>query len=159
MTQVMAVTGTVGAMRRCGVRVPAGVVVVLVAAGLAGCSSDPEPSAAAPAEPVVDVCASADALRASLSDLEDVDVVAGGTDALQEAWDGVQADWDQFADDAGDEFADEVDGVQADADAVRTAVDSVQSGASVTAVADAATAVGAFLTGAEALLDEVGATC
>jgi hypothetical protein len=138
------------------------VLTVLVGVVIAGCSSDPEPessAAATSAEPTADVCDSADELRSSLSGLEDVDVLAGGTDALQAAWDDVQADWERFAADAGDEFADQVDGVQADADAVRAAVDSLQEGASVAVVADAATAVGAFLSGADALVDEVSSTC
>jgi hypothetical protein len=148
-------------MRSWRAGLPVAAVAAFVGSGIAGCSSgDPEPSAAtASAEPTADVCSSADAFRASLRSLGDVDLVAGGTDALTSAWDDVQAGWAEFADDARAEFTDQVDVVQDDADAVRAAVDTVQQGASAGAVADAATAVQAFLTDADALVEEVSATC
>jgi len=133
-----------------------GVVVVLIGAGLSSCSSDPE-SGTASAEP--DVCASADALRGSLSDLGDVQVVQEGTDAVQQAWTTVQDDWSELAEAAGDRFADQVDDVEAAAGAVQSSVETTQEEATAQTLGDVAAAVGAFVQDAGSLVDEVTSTC
>jgi hypothetical protein len=138
-------------------------VVAVTAWGvLVGCSPDTyggaESSAAASSSPP-DVCASADALRSSLSALADVQVVQEGSDALDEAWTRVEDDWSQLADDAGDQYAEQVDGVQADADSVQTAVDAATANPSAQTLGAAAGAVGVFLQNASALVDEVRSTC
>jgi hypothetical protein len=162
-------------MRRC----VAGVVTVLLGAGLAACSSDGGAGSSAAttsaatsstatsstaasssaASSSADLCASADAMRSSLASLGDVQVVQDGVDALSDAWTTAQGAWAQLADDAKAQYADEVDGVQADADAVESAIASAQNDPTAQTLGDAATAVGAFLQDAGALTDEVESTC
>jgi hypothetical protein len=138
-------------------------VVAVIAWGmLVACSPDTyggtESSAGASSSPP-DVCASADALRSSLSALADVQVVQEGKDALDEAWTRVEDDWAQLADDAGDQYAEQVDGVQADADSVQAAVDAAGDDPSAQTLGAAAGAVGVFLQTAGSLVDEVSSTC
>jgi hypothetical protein len=140
-------------MRRCR----AGIVSLVAAAGLAACSSDPGTEASA--TPTPDPCASADALRESLTALGDVQVVQDGTDGLQEAWTAVQDDWDQLAEDAGDQYGDQADEVRAAADDVRSALDSAQDDASAQTLADVAASVGVFLQLADSFAEEVGSEC
>ena len=136
-----------------------GFVVVVVGAGLASCSSDADSDSSAAAESSADVCASADSLRASLTELGDVQVVQDGTDAVQEAWATVQDDWSQLAEDARGEYRDQVDGVEADAGAVQAAIETTQEEATAQTLADVAAAVGVFLQDAGALVEEVSSTC
>jgi hypothetical protein len=153
------VTGTVGPMRRC----VAGVVAVLVGAGLAACSSDTDTGSSAASGQESgsssDVCASAESFRTSLTGLREVDVVQEGTGALEAAWATVQDDWAKLADDARGQYADEVDGVQSAADGVQSAVDAAQDDASAQSLGNAATAVGVFLQDASAFADKVSSTC
>jgi hypothetical protein len=154
MTPLPVLTGTVAPMRKYFV----GVVAVVLRAGLPGCSSDPgTTSAAAPS--TADICPSADALRASLTALGEVQIVQEGTDALAAMWTAVKDDWAQVADDASSQYADDVDGVQAAADAVQAAIDDAQAQPSSQTLGNAAAAVRLFLQDAGALADEVGSTC
>jgi hypothetical protein len=142
----------------------AGVMTVLLGAGIAACSSDAgtDSSAAttsAAAASSDDVCASADTFRDSLTALGEVQVVQEGSDALGDAWTTVQDAWSQLADDARAEYGDQVDGVQAAADAVESALDSAQNDPTAQTLGDAAAAVGVFLQDAGALTDEVESTC
>jgi hypothetical protein len=138
----------------------AGVVAVVVGAGLASCSSDGYGgSTAAATASAADVCASADDLRDSLATLGDVQVVQEGADAVQEAWATVQDDWAQLAENAGDRYADDVHRVETDAGAVQSAVETTQEEATAQTLADVAAAVGVFLQDAGALVDEVSSTC
>ena len=141
-------------MRTC----TAGVLTVVVAAALAACSSDAgtEPSAQTTGP---DVCASADAFRASLTALGDVQVVQDGTGALEKAWTTVQDDWAQLKDDARAEHSDQVESVQAAADTVQSAVDAAKDQPSAQTLGNAAAAVTVFLQDAGALEDEVSSTC
>ncbi|MGY1781989.1 hypothetical protein [Geodermatophilus sp. SYSU D01036] len=105
------------------------------------------------------MCGPAEDLRTSLAALRDVPVVEQGTSALEEAWATVEEDWGQFADAARTEYGDDVDEVQAEADAVREAVDAAQADPSAGTLGTAATAVGAFVRGADALLEETTSGC
>jgi hypothetical protein len=133
-----------------------GVIAVVVGVGLSGCGSDEEPTAAPPSP---DVCASADAFRASVAALGDVRVVEDGADSLADAWAAVREDWAQLADDARAEHAEEVDAVQAAADEVQSSVDAAQDAPGAATLTSAATAVRAFVQNAGRLADQVGATC
>jgi hypothetical protein len=137
----------------------AGIVAVVVGAGLAACSEGYPESPTAATSSAADGCESADDLRASLTALGDVQVVQEGTDAVQEAWTTVQDDWAQLAKVAGEEYADQVDRVEADAGAVQSAVETTQEESTAETLAAVAGAVGLFLQDANALVDEVSSRC
>jgi hypothetical protein len=133
---------------------PAAALVTLALAGsfLAACADEGETAA---------VCGDVDALRASVSALEDLDVREGGdtlTD-LSGVLDEIRSDVRTLADDASTEYTDEVDAVQAAASALGTSVDAAVLAPTVTtlsAVADDARSLGATF---EALGTAVGDTC
>jgi hypothetical protein len=137
----------------------AGIVAVVVGAGLAACSEGYPESPTAATSSAADVCESADDLRASLTALGDVQVVQEGTDAVQEAWTTVQDDWAQLAKVAGDEYADQVDRVEADGGALQSAIETTQEDPSAEALRQVAAAVQVFVQDAGALTDEVKSTC
>ena len=138
----------------------AGVVAVVVGAGLVSCSSDGYGgSNAAASSSAADVCASAEAFRTSLAALGNVQVVQEGTDAVQQEWTTVQDDWTQLRDAAGDQYADQVDRVESDAGAVQSAIDTTQEESSAGTLAAVAGAVGVFLKDAGALVEEVTSSC
>ena len=135
-------------------------LLVLVGAGLAGCSSDADSgTTTAASASAADVCRSADALRASLTALGDVHVAQNGTAALQEAWTTMLDDWGQLKKAAAERYSDQIDGVQADADAVRSAVETAQQNPSGNALAQAASAVGLFVQDAGARVKDVSSAC
>ena len=140
-------------MRRRAVAALAGVLAV----GLAACSSDGEPAAAAPSTP--DVCASADQLRTSLDALREARPVQDGAAALEQSWETVQGDWTRLGEDARAQHADRVDEVQTAADGVPEALAAAKADPSGATLSDAAAAVAAFASQAGALVDEVGSTC
>jgi hypothetical protein len=69
-----------------------------------------------------DPCADRDALRESIGNLADVDVVADGTNGLTDAIDAVSDDLAAVRDSAGDDMKPEVEAVRSALDDVQTAV-------------------------------------
>lgn len=126
--------------------------LALTASLVAGCADDGETAA---------VCDDVDALRASVSSLEDLNVREGG-DTLSDlsgVLDKIRSDVRELADDASTEYADEVDAVQTAANALGASVDAAVLAPTVTTlstVADDARSLGATF---EALGTAVGDTC
>lgn len=126
--------------------------LALTASLVAGCADEGDTAA---------VCDDVDALRASVSSLEDLDIREGGdtlTD-LSGVLDEIRSDVRKLADDASTEYADEVDAVQAAANALRASVDAAALAPTVqtlSTVADDARSLGATF---EALGTAVGDTC
>ncbi len=133
-------------------------VVATVAIGLllAACSDDSGSSSdttaastttEAPTTTVADTCADAEALQTSVTALQDVDVVAEGTDGLTAAVDQVKTDLEAFGSSASEELQPDVEALQTSVDSLETAIDGFDTDgaapvvAAVTAVGEAATAL------------------
>jgi methyl-accepting chemotaxis protein len=106
--------------------------------GVASCGDDDGDQSAS-------VCDARDDFESSVQTLRDVDVVSGGTDALEAAAQDVRSALDRLDDAARDEFGDEVDAVRASldelADALRSFGDDGNTSDAASKVSDAATAV------------------
>src|SRR6185369_17486384 len=91
------------------------VPALIVAAGLAACSSatpvsSPSPSAPPPVSASASggLCTSWNDLKTAVSDLQKIDVVAGGTNAIQTALADVQTKFDAFHNAARDQFSPQI---------------------------------------------------
>ena len=127
-----------------------------VALLLAACSDDSDSSSstteapattAAPTTTVADTCADSEALQTSVAALQDVDVVAEGTDGLTAAVDQVKTDLEAFGSSAGEELQPDVEALQTSVDSLETAIAGFDTDgaapvvAAVTAVTESATAL------------------
>lgn len=128
--------------------------LVLTAAMLLGLTScgDDDDTAQSDAAEEQDVCDARDELAVTIEMLEDVDVVEGGTDALEQALTDVRVATEDVADSAGEELSEEVGAVETAFEALEDAVGSLDQADSASAalesvsrsVADLAAAVGAL---------------
>ncbi len=104
------------------------------------------------AAPSSDVCADRDELASSVEALQDVDVVAEGTNGVEAAIADVQDDLDALKASAGAELQPQVQAVQDAVDELETAVQSLDTagaGETLTAVSNLAGAAGTLLASLE----------
>lgn len=128
------------------------VCAVLVVGVAAGCGDDDD-------SPEGAFCDAAESLRTDINGLGDIDIIAGGTSALQEQFSAIQSDANELKDSGADVAADEIDGLDAAVEELGSALDALGADVSVDgarAVADAATTV---VTAAGAVLDKLSTTC
>ena len=127
-------------------RSPAAIALVAVLAigGLTACGDD-EPSAQET------YCAAGDELRTSLDDLLSIDLIAGGTDALNEAVDGVTAAADDLQASAGEAASDDVDALEAAVQTLGEATSDLGDELSI----DNATAIGTAISGVASAAEAV----
>lgn len=94
-----------------------------------------------------DLCGDAEALRSSVSELEDVDLVAEGTNGASAAISAVQDDLAALSESAGDDLQPQVQAVEDAIDELDTAVDNLDSdpATALEAVANVATSASALI--------------
>jgi hypothetical protein len=131
-----------------------GMLAVVAGLALGGCSSSSSSGSDG-----TDLCGSADALRSSIGDLQDVQVVQDGTEALQQAFSKVGDDVDRLVDDAGKQYSGQVDKVKSSVGEVRTAIDSLGASPTTATLTAAGTAVRTLVQDAGVLLDDVSSSC
>ena len=96
---------------------------------------------------VATTCADPEALQSSFAALEDVDVVAEGTDGLTAAVDQVKTDLEALGASASEELQPDVEALQTGIESLETAIDGFDTDgaapvvAAVTTVAESATAL------------------
>lgn len=107
-----------------------------------------------------DVCDARAELTTSLEALQDVDVVEGGTSALEAAFADVERAVGDVADVAGDDLRDEVDAVEASFAELKGAVDSLgEAGTASAAIEAVSRSVADLAAAAGALGDELRDGC
>ena len=134
-------------------------IVAALAVGvlLTACSDDGDSSSSATSEAVTtteattttvaDTCADAEALQSSVAELQDVDVVAEGTNGLTTALDQVKSDLEALGTSASEELQPDIEALQTGIDSLESAIDGFDTDgaapvvAAVTAVGEAATAL------------------
>jgi hypothetical protein len=105
------------------------------------------------------VCDARNELASKVDDLEDVDVVANGTEAARNALDGVLAAVEELADASGDHLSDEVDAVRHDVDDVQAAVGSIGDQSAAGAAELIRDSVKNLADSTTVLVEEATATC
>jgi hypothetical protein len=139
-------------MTKAGWKRGTAIVAAALLLGAAGCGDDDDDDTAAR-------CDARDQLSSSVQDLEDVDVVDDGTDALRTAFDAVVDDVGQLADAVGDDLQDDVDAVEGEIDDIRTTIGSIGD-QSVAGVAETLRdELGELSDATSTLVDEAGQDC
>jgi hypothetical protein len=101
-------------------RVVAGAVIALLVTACGGADDSSSPTSA----PADDVCQDAEALRSSVDELKDVDLVAEGTNGANAAISAVKDDLAAISESAGDELRPQVQAVEDSIDELETKVDN-----------------------------------
>ena len=142
------------------------VPTLIVAAALAGCSSTTPVSSSSPSAPPPasasasgDLCASWNDLKTSISDLQKIDVVAGGTNAVQTALQEVQTKFDAFHNAARDQFSPQIQQMSDALSTLQKAVQAMVASPGITTIGSAATAVNAVVAAFTALQTAVSTRC
>ncbi len=132
------------------------VACVALTAVVASCGGDDDDdsSSAATTTTTASVCADREALQTSVDSLQNVDLVAEGTNGVNAAIDDVQEDLTALQTSASAELQPEVEAVQDDVDELKTAAENLDSGGAAGA-ADAAAAVADVASSASTLLDSL----
>lgn len=150
-------------------------MALAAAAGLAACATSGSPNApsnsssafssnSAPASssgPTASaaLCTAAGDLRASLTALQQVDVVQQGIDALAQAAARVASDLTALAHTARNQFTEEIQQVTTDSAALRAAIDQAKASPSAQTLGAAATAARTLVQDGQSLLATVSAPC
>jgi hypothetical protein len=111
------------------------IACVVLSAVAASCGGDDDESSSAATTTTASVCADREALQTSVSSLQDVDLVAEGTNGVNAAIDDLQEDLSSLQNSAGAELQPEVQAVQDDIDELKTAVEDFDSGGAAAAAA------------------------
>jgi len=142
------------------------VPALIVAAGLAACSSatpvsSPSPSAPPPvsASASGDLCTSWNDLKTAVSDLQKIDVVAGGTNAIQTALADVQTKFDAFHNAARDQFSPQIQQMSDALSKLQQAVQAMAASPGIATIGSAVIAVSAVVTAFTALQTAVSTRC
>jgi len=118
-----------------------------VAMLMAACGDDDDSSSTTTA-PTDDVCDDAQALSASVDELNDVDLAAEGTDGASAAISAVKDDLTAFSESASEELQPQVQAVEDAIDELETAVDNLDSdpaGTVLQAVSDVASSASTLI--------------
>jgi hypothetical protein len=131
--------------------------LALIALSLAGCSDDDDDGDAA-ATP--DVCEQSEAVRQSVQDLADLDVIASGTDGLNAAVENVRTDVSSLKETISDDIEPEVDALETAIDDARDAFANITSDAALSErIADIENALSGIATAAADLRTALDAEC
>jgi hypothetical protein len=104
-------------------------------------------------------CAAGDSLRSNVGDLANLDIIAGGTDALNETVDAIEADLVVLQESGSDVASDEIAALQSSFEELDSTVDAMVDGISVenaTGIVAAVTNVGST---AAAVYEVLSTTC
>lgn len=131
-----------------------GALAALVAVvGVAGCGDDDDGG------PEEAYCAAADALRADVSALTDLDVVAEGTNALEDRFDAIRSDLDDLRESGREVAADEIDALDAAVDDLQSAIDALGGELSVDNASVVLDAIGDVGPAAQAVYSRLSEAC
>ena len=130
----------------------AGAVMALTL--LTACGSDD--AAATPEEAF---CDAGDSLRTDVESLGDLDLVAEGTDGIQQQFDAISSDLEQLRDSGQDVASQEIDTLDSALTQLESTVETLGDAPSARAVADAASSVKGVVDSARAVLDKLDSTC
>jgi hypothetical protein len=128
--------------------------VALSVAALAGCGSDDDD-----VSPEEAFCAAGESLKSDVTGLANLDIIAGGTDALNESVDAIEADLNALQESGSEVASDEIEALEGSFDELDDAVDALSDDITVensTAIAAAISNVG---TSASAFYETLSTTC
>jgi len=129
------------------------VALVLMSLGFAaGCGSDSESSEEA-------FCEARDSLRANVEGIAEIDVIAGGTDAISERFAAIKSDLQQLKDSGSEVAADEIVALESSVDELGSALEALGADISVEGALAVRNAASSVVTAAGDVLDRLSTTC
>jgi hypothetical protein len=126
---------------------------LLLIIGPATACSDDDPS------PEEAFCEAGDSLRADVDGLADLDLIAGGTNALNERVEAIRTDIDELKKSGTEVAKEEVGALETTVDELRAALEAVGDDVTVDGARDAAAAASGVIEAAGAVFDKLAATC
>ncbi len=106
-----------------------------------------------------DLCASWNDLKTAISDLQKIDVVSGGTNAIQTALQDVQNKFDAFHNAARDQFSPQIQQMSDALSRLQQAVQAMAASPGISTIGSAVTAVSGVVTAFTALRSAVSTRC
>lgn len=128
------------------------VITVVSLSFAAGCGSDGESSEDA-------FCEAGDNLRTNVEGIAEIDVIAGGTDAISEKFSAIQSDLQQLQDSGSDVASDEISLLESAVDELDSALGALGDDISVEAALAVANSAASVVTAAGDVLDRLSTTC
>ncbi|HUW01690.1 MAG TPA: hypothetical protein VMW08_05020 [Acidimicrobiales bacterium] len=104
-------------------------------------------------------CEAGDSLKTDVGSLADLDLVADGTNGLEDQLTAIKSDIDDLRSSGQEVAAPEIDALDSALDELKSTAETLGDSPSVQAVADAATSVTGVVTSAQAVFDTLDSTC
>ncbi len=129
-------------------------VVAVMVIGVTACGDDDDAPSAE-----VTFCEAGDSFQSDIEALVSLDVIAEGTDALNESFEAVKSDLDQLRE-SGEEIASEdIDAIESSLDALSDVIESLGEDISVEGATAAGTAVTGVVDSTNAIYETLSTTC
>ncbi len=104
-------------------------------------------------------CDAGDSLQSNIETIGDIDIVAGGTDAVTERFEAIESDLTQLQDSGSDVAADEISALDSAVDDLGSALKDLAGGVSVDDAQQLGTSVSAVVSAAGDVLERLSTTC
>jgi hypothetical protein len=104
-------------------------------------------------------CDAGDSLQSNIETIGDIDIVAGGTDAVTERFEAIESDLTQLQDSGSDVASDEISALDSALDDLGSALKGLSGGVSVEDAQQLATSVSAVVSAAGNVIERLSTTC
>jgi hypothetical protein len=129
--------------------------VAVMVIGVTACGDDDDDAPSAEDT----FCEAGDSLQSDLEALVSLDIIAGGTDALDESFEAVKSDVDALSDSGEEVASDDIEAFESSLDALGDAIDSLGEDISVEGATAAATAIAGVVDSSNAIYETLSTTC
>lgn len=104
-------------------------------------------------------CDAGDRLRSNIETIGDIDIVAGGADAVTERFEAIQSDLTLLKDSGSDVASDEIAALESAVSDLGSALAGLSGGVSVEDAEQLVSSITAVLTSADAVIEQLSTTC
>jgi hypothetical protein len=104
-------------------------------------------------------CDAGDSLRSNIETIGDIDILAGGTDAVSERFEAIESDLAQLEDSGSDVAADEISALDSAVNELGSALEALGGGVSVEDAQQLGTSITAVVSAAGDVLERLSTTC
>ena len=104
-------------------------------------------------------CDAGDSLRSNIETIGDIDIIAGGTDAVSERFEAIESDLKQLQDSGSDVASDEISALDSAVSDLGSALGGLSGGVSVEDAEQLVSSITAVLTSGDAVIEQLSTTC
>jgi hypothetical protein len=134
-------------------------LVLVIAFGVAACGDDSGSDDGSSLSDEEAFCQSGDQLQADVAALGDIDVVAGGTDAIEDAFSTLRADADALVASGQDLATDEINALERAVDQLGAALDTLSGEVTTENAGEVVAGVTEVATATQSVTDRLAETC